>query len=89
MPKCCVGLGWWIGWRRSDGDFLGWWDLSPDRPLPNDAVRAEAGWRLARRHWRNGFATEGATKVLEHGFATVGLDTVWAEAMAVNERVGR
>ena len=80
-----VGLGWWIGLSRSDGDFLGWWDLSPDRPVPNEPSRAEAGWRLARRHWRQGFATEGATAVLDHGFGTVGLGTVWAETMAVNQ----
>ena len=80
-----VGLGWWIGRRRSDGDFLGWWDLSPDRPVPKDPSRAEAGWRLARLHWRQGYATEGAMRILDHGFATVGLVTVWAETMAVNE----
>ena len=80
-----VGLGWWIGWHRSDGDFLGWWDLSPDRPVPDVPHAAEAGWRLARRHWRQGFATEGASTLLEHGFGTVALDTVWAETMAVNK----
>lgn len=80
-----VGLGWWIGWRRSNGDFLGWWNLSPDRPVSTDPVHAEAGWRLVRQHWRQGFATEGATKVLDHGFGTVGLGTVWAETMAVNQ----
>jgi len=61
-----VGLGWWIGRRRSDGDFLGWWDLSPNRPVAKNPFRAEAGWRLARRHWRQGYATEGAAKVLDH-----------------------
>ena len=80
-----VGLGWWIGWHRSDGDFLGWWDLSPDRPVLGAPHAAEAGWRLARRHWRKGFATEGASALLEHGFGTVGLDAVRAETMAVNE----
>lgn len=80
-----VGLGWWTGWRRSNGDFLGWWDLSPDRPVSPDPVHAEAGWRLMRRHWRRGFATEGARRVLDHGFDTVGLSTVWAETMAVNQ----
>lgn len=80
-----VGLGWWIGRSRSDGDFLGWWDLSPDRPVAKSPVRAEAGWRLARRHWRQGYATEGAAAVLEHGFTTVGVDTIWAETMAVNQ----
>lgn len=79
-----VALGWWIGRLRSDGDFLGWWGLSPDRPVAEQPRRAEAGWRLARRHWRQGYATEGATAVFDHGFATVGISTVWAETMAVN-----
>ena len=80
-----VGLGWWVGRRRDDGDFLGWWDLSPDHPVPAQPSRAEAGWRLMRRHWGRGYATEGASALLGHGFATVGLDEVWAETMAVNE----
>ena len=79
-----VGLGWWVGRRRSDGAFLGWWDLSPDRPVSGRLVRAEAGWRLRRQHWGQGLATEGARALLTHGFASVGLDTVWAETMAVN-----
>lgn len=79
-----VGLGWWVGRRRTDGELVGWWDLSPDRPVPAQPSVAEAGWRLARRHWGQGYATEGASAVLDHGFATVGLSEVWAETMAVN-----
>ena len=80
-----VGLGWWVGRRRSDSDFLGWWDLSPGRPVPAQPSAAEAGWRLARRHWGQGYATEGAGALLGHGFTTVGLSEVWAETMATNE----
>ncbi len=80
-----VGLGWWVGRRASDDAFLGWWDLSPSRSGPAAPASAEAGWRLARRHWRQGYATEGARAVLDHGFDTVGLADVWAETMAVNE----
>ncbi len=80
-----VGLGWWVGWNVRDHAFLGWWDLSPARPVSAAPTNAEAGWRLARRHWRQGYATEGARAVLEHGFATVGLTEIWAETMAVNE----
>jgi RimJ/RimL family protein N-acetyltransferase len=47
---------------------------------------AEAGWRLARSHWRRGYATEGAAALLAHGFDTVGLRSVRAETMAVNRR---
>jgi len=91
LPLCAdldadaVGLGWWVGRRRSDGDFTGWWDLSPYRPVPERPSHAEAGWRLARRHWGRGYATEGAAALLDHGFAAVGLSRVSAETMAVNE----
>jgi RimJ/RimL family protein N-acetyltransferase len=80
-----VGLGWWVGYRRDNGDFLGWWDLSPDVPGPERPFHAEAGWRLVRRNWGQGYATEGAAALLDHGFDAVGLKTVWAKTMAVNE----
>lgn len=90
-PRCAdtiadaVGLGWWVGF--AEGEFLGWWDLGrsdsdPDAPVT--AREAEIGWRVARRHWRRGFATEGALALLAHGFDTVGLESVWAQTMAVN-----
>ena len=36
----------------------------------------EVGWRLARDHWGNGYATEGARAALQFGFDTIGLDEV-------------
>ena len=96
-PKCAdviadaQGLGWWVGFLSTGTgggpDFVGWWDLSPgsiDAPAADANGRAEAGWRLTRRHWRQGLASEGAAAVLDHGFGTVGLEAVWAETMAVN-----
>lgn len=79
------GLGWWVGFRHDTDDFLGWWDLSPGDAAPEPPTRAEAGWRLARRHWRHGYATEGAVALIDHGFRSVGLDAIWAETMAVNQ----
>jgi RimJ/RimL family protein N-acetyltransferase len=52
--------------------------------VPERPVRAEAGWRLGRRHWGQGLATEGARALLAYGFGDVGLQTAWAETMAVN-----
>lgn len=80
------GLGWWVGFLGDD--FVGWWDLVPPSlgsPASTPATRAEAGWRLRRRHWRRGLASEGAMALFEHGFEVVGLDLIWAETMAVNE----
>lgn len=88
-PRCAdtvaddVGLGWWVGFR--DDDFLGWWDLDRgETPPSSHPYEAEIGWRLMRRHWRQGLATEGARALLKHGFETAGLQRVWAETMAVN-----
>jgi len=79
-----IGLGWWIGYHRDTDDFLGWWSLSPGEPIQVPPRCAEAGWRLAQQNWKQGYATEGATALLDHGFRAVGLDRVWAETMAVN-----
>ena len=48
------------------------------------AGAAELGYRLLRRHWRRGLATEGALELLRHGFEDLGLQRVLAETMAVN-----
>ena len=36
----------------------------------------EIGWRLAKEHWRRGYATEGALRVLAYAFETAKLDEV-------------
>ena len=90
-PRCAdtsgdtLGLGWWVGFGTDD--FLGWWDLGRSDSEPGSALHpdaAEIGWRLERRHWRQGLATEGALALVRHGFETVGLRRIWAETMAVN-----
>jgi RimJ/RimL family protein N-acetyltransferase len=78
------GLGYWVGF--ADGVFVGWWVLrpphGPDQPkVPGEA---ELGYRLLRRHWRRGYASEGARELIRYGFAEVGLNRILAQTMAVN-----
>ncbi|HEY0166294.1 MAG TPA: GNAT family N-acetyltransferase [Jatrophihabitans sp.] len=79
------GLGFWVGLH--DGDFVGWWLLEPPQRADQGPVegQAELGYRLLRRHWRQGFASEGARELLRHGFTDLGLRRIFAETMAVNE----
>lgn len=75
------GLGYWVG--MLDGEPVGWWLLVPsDEPAVMPGV--ELGYRLLRRHWRRGLASEGALAVLGHAFDTLGADRVFATTMAVN-----
>lgn len=78
-----LDLGYWVGF--SGDEFLGWWSANPPvLPLPGRTASAELGWRLRRRHWGLGLATEGANAVVGHCFTAAGLDLVWAETMAIN-----
>ena len=89
------GLGFWVG--LVDDDFVGWWNLQPAHgpDQPDDPGVADLGYRLLRRHWHKGLASEGARELVRYGFDDVGLDTIIAQTLAVNagswavmERVG-
>lgn len=79
-----TGLGYWVGFTGDD--FVGWWALMPpERPeAAEPAGQAELGYRLGRRFWRQGLATEGAAELLRHAFETLLVPRVFAETMTVN-----
>jgi RimJ/RimL family protein N-acetyltransferase len=78
------GLGFWAGFVGEE--FVGWWILEPpERPDQGPVEgQAELGYRLLRRHWRQGLASEGARELIRHAFEDLGLTRIFAETMAVN-----
>ena len=78
------GLGFSAGFV--DGAFVGWWVLEPPQRADQGPVegQAELGYRVLRRHWRKGLASEGARELIRHGFEDLGLSRIFAEMMAVN-----
>jgi RimJ/RimL family protein N-acetyltransferase len=78
------GLGFWVGFAGDD--FVGWWILQPpdgpDQPVVAD--QAELGYRLLRRYWRRGYATEGARELIRYGFERLDLDRIYAQTLAAN-----
>lgn len=80
------GLGFWVGFHA--GQFVGFWMLQPphgpdQRQLPGEA---DLGYRLLRRWWRQGLASEGARELLRYGFVEVGLQRIFGQTLAVNDR---
>lgn len=73
------GLGYWVAFGPGD-DFIGVMMLPPI----TDEPAAELGYRLARQHWRQGYATEASRELLRHGFETAGLHRISAQTMTVN-----
>ncbi|WP_341715701.1 GNAT family N-acetyltransferase [Micromonospora sp. FIMYZ51] len=84
VARQAPGLGFWAG--LVGGEFVGWWLLEPPQRPDQGPVagQAELGYRLLRRWWRRGLASEGARELVRHGFAELGLRRVFAETMAVN-----
>ncbi len=75
------GLGFWVG--LVDAQFVGWWLLEPPPGAPG---QAELGYRLLRRHWRRGLASEGARELVRHAFDDLALQRIFALTMTVNAR---
>ncbi len=54
----------------------------PDQPdVPGEA---DLGYRLIRRFWRQGLASEGARELLRYGFVELGLQRIFGQTLAVN-----
>jgi RimJ/RimL family protein N-acetyltransferase len=72
--------------RVVEREFVGWWGSEPPQRADQGPVsgQAELGYRLLRRYWRRGLASEGAREVLRHGFEDLRLTRIFAETMAVN-----
>lgn len=79
------GLGLWAVEVTGVAPFIGYVGLWPaDEAVGAGAV--EVGWRLARAHWGNGYATEAAREALRFGFEEVGLDEIVSFTVPRNER---
>jgi RimJ/RimL family protein N-acetyltransferase len=56
-----------------EGGFLGWFHL---RPSVFEPEILEIGYRLARRYWSRGLATEGSRALLHHAFGALDQERV-------------
>lgn len=61
---------------RHDGDFVGFCGVSPEKI--KSATELNLGYRLARRYWGQGLATEAALAALEHAFSDRRFDSIVA-----------
>jgi RimJ/RimL family protein N-acetyltransferase len=93
------GLGYWMAFgsgggrrgttppeREDEGDFVGLMMLPPAHgpDQPDDPTVCDLGYRLVRRYWRQGLASEASRALLRQAFDVVGQSRVIAQTMAVN-----
>jgi RimJ/RimL family protein N-acetyltransferase len=93
------GLGFWMAFgsdggnrgsvppaTEGEGEFMGLMMLPPAHgpDQPDDPAVSDLGYRLLRRYWRQGLASEASRALLRYAFEDAGQDRVIAQTMAVN-----
>jgi len=58
------GIGVWICHEKISDEFIGWYVL---KPLENTSD-IEIGYRLLKKHWKKGYATEMSRELLKYCF---------------------
>lgn len=75
------GIGRWAVEHKETGEFLGWAGLKLIRePLNGHVNFYEVGYRLIRRHWGHGYATEAARASMAYGFSVLQQPMLYAIA---------
>ncbi|BDY04492.1 GNAT family N-acetyltransferase [Ferrimonas sp. YFM] len=75
------GFGRWSLYLKETGEYLGFCGLRRAEP----GAEVDIGFRIMRRHWRQGYALESAIAALQLGFGRYQLDRIVARAMEDNQ----
>jgi ribosomal-protein-alanine N-acetyltransferase len=80
-----VGIGRWAMEEKETGNFLGWAGLKLNRePMNNHVDYYDVGYRLLKKHWGRGYATEAAKASLDYGLSRLNLTDIYGIADANN-----
>ncbi len=75
------GFGRWAVILKDSNEFIGWCGLKYNPEL--DEV--DLGFRLFKKYWNNGYATEAAQGCINYGFLKLGLTRIVGRAMNENK----
>ena len=78
-------FGLWAAEEKSSGEFMGFVGLARQE-IPGVAFMPchEIGWRLDKKYWGKGYATEAAQTVLDFGLREIGLSEIFSFTAAQN-----
>lgn len=73
-------LGRWATYTKNNNEFIGWCGLKYRAEL--DEI--DLGYRLIKKAWGMGFATEAAKHTLDHGISKLNIDLITGRAHVEN-----
>jgi len=80
------GIGRWAMVNKQTNEFMGWSGLKLNTVTLNSNTNfIDVGYRIIKRFWGQGYATESSIVALDYGFNTMGLDTIYGITEKGNE----
>jgi RimJ/RimL family protein N-acetyltransferase len=83
------GFGLFAAEHLQSGSFIGYIGLAVPRFDAPFMPAVEIGWRIAFEFWGQGFATEGARRVVDHAFEDLRLERLVSFTAVQNQRSRR
>jgi len=74
------GIGRWAIIDKKTDDFIGWTGLKYEEGLRTEFNYYDLGYRLRKKYWGNGIASETAIESLKYGFEKLNLKEIGAAA---------
>lgn len=79
------GIGRWAMVEKQTNQFIGWTGLKLVKEEFNHHINYyDLGYRLIRKYWGKGYATEGAIASIHYGFDTLRVEEIFATTDALN-----
>ena len=77
-------FGVWKATEKSTGEYMGWFIFRPCKTDPENLKEIELGYRLKKKFWGAGFATEVSRALVDKGFKDLGVEVAWAKTTVTN-----
>ena len=78
------GIGRWAVIDKTTNEFIGWSGLKYEKEVRSDMDYYDLGYRLKRKFWGRGIATETSLEALKYGFEVLNLKEIYAGAHVEN-----
>lgn len=78
------GIGRWAVIDKMTNEFIGWAGLKYEKKVRKEMHYYDLGYRLKKKFWGQGIATETALESLNYGFRKMGLKEIFAGAHIEN-----
>jgi RimJ/RimL family protein N-acetyltransferase len=78
--------GVWATVEKKTNSFIGWFHLFPLKEMPVNPKKLYLGYRLKKKFWDQGYATEVSRELIRKSFAEYEAEEVCAHAMKDNIR---